>query len=419
MTGKSHLIESHQQDIFPELHKSSSILHKNSAKKHPRKPALSTQERSIIADHMRDIASELPPTSWEMKNCMRLRDEADRYSQCGVQFEISICENDQNTFREPRSCNSRICEHCAGRYARNLAPSIETLFKPLLSKKVKGYGLFMLTLTTTTKRFTADGPGRADIMRFYQESAKFLKLYYGRYAAKMTKTGKVIEDQTRMVTSIGPKGKIKTRRKPKIVKKRDGTTREEWRRFRGAGHMSSMELGAKSNMLHLHAIVYGPFVPITKLRQSWAAITGDSWNVDIRPVKNPKKAVWYVLKYIVKPPRVDSYRTMAEYAYRIKGSRRIRTGGIFYNRIERQVIEKLDRVCPYCGGPLSRIGVEVITDPDNHSSQPLYKLLREVRERGSPLPLPDHSLTAEQRFALGVLADAIENDPWMYGMSSS
>jgi hypothetical protein len=48
---------------------------------------------------------------------------------------------------------------------------------------------------------------------------------------------------------------------------------------RDAGYIAIVELGARNTNLHLHAVVFGPLVPIKALRTSWEKITGDSFGV--------------------------------------------------------------------------------------------------------------------------------------------
>jgi hypothetical protein len=51
---------------------------------------------------------------------------------------------------------------------------------------------------------------------------------------------------------------------------------------------------------HLHAIVDSPFIPHAVLKSSWHAITGDSFVVDVREVRNPSMVAGYITKYAAK-----------------------------------------------------------------------------------------------------------------------
>lgn len=379
-----------QGTLFPNQLSSPNLPKNQFSLGAPRLPKLSHAERQIIGGHLRTRAAE---RGLSIETATGLHREADRFCNCGTQFFMFKCPNERLLFRSQRSCNSRICETCGRRYANRLEPSIEELFRPLMAKKVRGFGLFFLTITTSTNRFGPTGPSRADIKRFYQESTAFLRLHYGRYLCKINQKGKVVECQKR-------RG-----RKPRLRPRKNGTgTIADFRKFRGAGYLASLELGSNANMIHAHAIVYGPYIPQKKLSQSWLKLTGDSFIVDIRAVRSPKKAARYVLKYISKPPQTDSLYQVASYATAIKGTRRIRTGGIFFNRIRKKITEPLKNDCPYCGQPLHYAGEETILDLEAHTSLPLYPLLREVDKRGSPLPPPEGATTTAQRWTDEVLA---------------
>jgi Replication protein len=51
---------------------------------------------------------------------------------------------------------------------------------------------------------------------------------------------------------------------------------------------------------HLHVLVHGRYIPQKELGQEWYQVTGDSWIVDVRAVKDDKKAADYVGKYATK-----------------------------------------------------------------------------------------------------------------------
>jgi hypothetical protein len=51
---------------------------------------------------------------------------------------------------------------------------------------------------------------------------------------------------------------------------------------------------------HLHVLIEGKYLPHEQIKQSWLAITGDSYVVDIRQCHNSKIAASYVAKYASK-----------------------------------------------------------------------------------------------------------------------
>jgi hypothetical protein len=367
-----------EQYNFPGLPESRKITHRH----YPGPPPpLSAADRQEIAAHLRDKACQ----SRNFKKKTKLTDEAERFCQCGSSFSLWKCVEDDETFRVPMSCHSRICERCGRMYARRITPDLHNILRPLLSQRRRGWGLFLLTLTTDKARYEGM-PTRENIDRLYRESSNFFRLHYGKYQAYVTKSGKVIEDK-RHFDYRREHGKVKrTRRQPQMIQTKKGP-KADYRKFRGCGYISSLELGRNNNNLHIHAVVYGPYIPQSQLVESWKKLSKDSFIVDIRAIRELKAAAWYVLKYIVKPPAVDSYDALAEYAIMIKGSRRLRAGGIFFDRIHTADLDKVEFSCPYCRGRLQSQGNIGKESHQFENSQPLYKLLREVRARGDILPL--------------------------------
>jgi hypothetical protein len=51
---------------------------------------------------------------------------------------------------------------------------------------------------------------------------------------------------------------------------------------------------------HLHILTSGKFLPQAALSNAWRNITGDSWIVDVRLIRNPAIAAGYVTKYAGK-----------------------------------------------------------------------------------------------------------------------
>lgn len=52
---------------------------------------------------------------------------------------------------------------------------------------------------------------------------------------------------------------------------------------------------------HLHCVIEGSYLHHEDLRRAWLESTGDSYNVDIRLVRNPRQIVDYISKYSTKP----------------------------------------------------------------------------------------------------------------------
>ena len=381
-------------------------------KKYKKPPRFSFDDRQDIAKELatRAVLYERSNIERDRNKGTALRREAERFCQCGFAFKVYECEYDANKFMVPLSCHSRICENCSGMYYRKVVKSVEQTLKPYFEKKIKGFGVYLVTLTVNTARY--DGmPDRKDIERFYSESAKFFRLFYGKYKAKFNKKGEVIEDQTRTEWIHRADGtKYKKKRKPSYRVGKNGKQVEEWRRFRGCGYIASVEIGS-SNNLHCHAIVYAPYISQQKLSETWLKITGDSFIVGIESVNHHQKAAWYVLKYIMKPPKTNSHDELCDYLEFIKGTRRIRAGGVFYGRIKKLEKEVLEFCCPYCSGRLGQSG----TTNDKDQFEFLYPLLQARNKRGSPLPPPGGKplLGSFERNLIKIQAMNKENITWL------
>ena len=80
--------------------------------------------------------------------------------------------------------------------------------------------------------------------------------------------------------------------------------RKLWKRTQEGG-CCFVEIKRSSNAdrwnVHLHIITEGRYMPQNELSKAWKAITGTSYIVDIRAVKNAEHAAKYVTKYASKP----------------------------------------------------------------------------------------------------------------------
>ena len=302
---------------------------------------LSYGERYIVADAMRRDAQEIYATG-DWKRGGKLVLEADRYQNCRLEAGLFDCRDCELHYYAKIVCRSRICEHCGRIYGRRLRQKMVPLISQVAAKKKKGYFLSLLTLTVTSERWGDRMPDRKDIDRLYKETSLFLRRWFGKYKTRYSKSGKVVE----------------VRRKKKQLEK--GQSPRIWI---GAGWIATLEVGADNNNAHCHAIVYGPYRPYEEMLDDWKRITGDSSGVHIKPAHNPAKMADYILKYITKPPMTDDYTRIARYARMIKGTRRLRTGGAFYNKIKADKRESTGRCrCLKCGGHLFMAGTGMLTE---------------------------------------------------------
>jgi hypothetical protein len=312
------------------------------------------REREVIAQGMRRVAKERRRvwTCERSREASKIEAEAERFCNCGLEFIHAECAHDRMKFTIKTSCKSRICPECCQRYYREIRDALLTQVRSQWSAKRRGYIIALVTITATSKRYGSDLPDRDGIARLYRESSQFLRMYFGKYRGVRTKAGKVREDR---------------------------------KHYRGAGAIAVLEIGNDNNNAHVHALVYTPILTrpmIASMSAEWHRITGDSWNIDVKALHNPRHAVNYVLKYITKVPTTDSYDRIARYAVMIKGSRRIRATGVFYNQILKRKLEKLKAVCPYCGGKIYFTGIHLQDEEAEGRRQELFPLLqRRARDK--------------------------------------
>ena len=339
---------------------------------------LDRAERKIVAEKIIAKANVLKRSLSlrSIRRGMRLENEANNYVDCGAKHILWQCNNDKRFYHTRLRCHSRICGYCTRTAFNRVRDSLDEAISACISHKRKGYYLSLLTLTVNTSRFENGFPGVKDLERFNQETAAFFRLYFGKWAAKMTASGKVIDDKTRFSYKTVSGKRVKVPRSGRSVTNSKGKTVTDYRRYRGAGYISTIEVAPDNNNLHCHAVVYGPYVPQPKLVESWSKITQDSRGVDIRAVWKKSEVLNYVMKYISKPMSTNSYTDLANYVEMIKGVRRLRAGGIFFNRIKKSQQKKVVFACPECSGSLLNLGSFEFSSDEIASIPNLYDALR-------------------------------------------
>lgn len=82
--------------------------------------------------------------------------------------------------------------------------------------------------------------------------------------------------------------------------------------------------------VHLHILFHGTYVPQRAISAAWHAITGDSYIVDIRLLRDAGRAATYVTKYVTKPYSTNALgrpEVMAELIDALHGTRVLLTFG--------------------------------------------------------------------------------------------
>lgn len=327
---------------------------------------LDDRERESVADRMQEVGLEMERvgTSQYQCDCLNganvtaddlsgrtkaarsLYAEGGRFRDCGKFFFYWQCRRGRKCFKTVSRCKSRVCPECARIYRHRVWTPIYDMLQEVNARKRRGFRMAMLTLTVSSNRFDGRMPDRSDLARFHKESALFFRLFFGKWQGRWGKTGKIHED------------------------------RKHWK---GAGFIAVTEVGFHNNNLHLHAIVWSQYVDQAKLKEAWERITGDSFGVHISEVRTPKGAANYIGSYIQKVPNREGFTDLADIAIMLKGSRRLRTGGIFYHRFSTAPLHRALR-CPICGGELRSVNRSRIDDLDQ------VPLLWHARDAGKLAP---------------------------------
>lgn len=220
--------------------------------------------------------------------------EAKKWGDCGKKGIVLRCqENPNHVYYVPYHCDLRICPVCGRRHAQAIRARYREALENLARKgRTRGKSLKLLTLT---KKKSEIGPTPESVRDLLKKVGRFVRRFYD-------------------------------------------------------GGLCVLEVGPGIN-LHVHCIVYGPYVPQKELSEAWQAITGDSRVVDIRKVKGRKVPINYILKYIAKPCRSKRPENYVTYLKAIRGTRRVHSYGILYG-IKTSKRQETDRRCPACGGTL-------------------------------------------------------------------
>jgi hypothetical protein len=212
----------------------------------------------------------------------------------------------------PCRCDSKVCENCCRRQGKRVRRRYSKPVRASLANPRRGYSLKLLTVTRALPE-TFDGftfPINCDDDRLDRGRNLYEKTFQAFHG---------------LVNYCFPKSK-------------------------GCGVLAVLEPHASLSP-HIHAIVYGPYVPQETLSCAWQALTGDSFIVDIRQIRNVSDALEYVFKYVSKPPtNLRNADDMAVYVAITRGMRRLHSYGVWYNTGK---VEHIRIGCPTCSQPVS------------------------------------------------------------------
>ncbi len=118
------------------------------------------------------------------------------------------------------------------------------------------------------------------------------------------------------------------------------------RAFAGGVYAIQTTMGAGGWHVHLHLIVEGNFVAWEILKKDWLAITGDSFIIGVEEIKDPVRALGYVLGYVLQDVGKLSGSQADEYNKVFSGRRLLQSFGTWHGQLR---LEADEFVCPECG----------------------------------------------------------------------
>lgn len=217
-----------------------------------------------------------------------------------------VCPTDPAHYHRPvrNTCHLRVCPECARRDAGRLLARYLPAMKKVVAQKNRAYRLKHIVLTTA---LSLDHPDLPEKLRYaYSCVGRLFDLYFGK----------------------------------------------SWVR-RGMGYIVAAEFGELGMMLHFHLLFYGPFMVKQRLSDLWKQLTG----YHIVHVKallaeqgDMASSAAEVLKYATKLTHLRPQYIPLLLSV-LKGTRRIRSRGVFYNMAK---ADERERVCPDCGATLAR-----------------------------------------------------------------
>jgi hypothetical protein len=221
-------------------------------------------------------------------------DEQSKVRYCGedvVAFKADCCSD---TVAYPMSCGHRLCPVCMRRRSARLSVKVMNFIE----------GAWFLVPVKGEKG---------------KRERKYIKM---KHPVLITLTEKNVPSLDKKYFS-GLRGRVTKLRHRAIFQKCVGG-------FYGIEVTYNSE--TKTWHVHVHMVADTPYIPQDKLSDEWLDITGNSFVVDIREIKDPEKASKEVAKYIVKPGNfLKNPKLIDEFLNAVKGARLVSTFGYYHN----------------------------------------------------------------------------------------
>lgn len=269
--------------------------------------------------------------------------DAQEYRSCGdptLTRYVKVCSHDPAHFNRAigHSCHLRVCEYCARRESARILKRYLPHFQAAAESHHASYRLRHIVLTTNYNLRDLD------ISAKYRIGWKAVNVLFDRLLGKGWESS-------------------------------------------GRGTFTGAEFGAEGQHLHFHVLAYCEYLPQDQISKEWAKLTGCPV-VWVRAVRGIKKALKEVIKYAGKLTELDPDDIARLHAV-IKGTRRIRTRGLFYKVPQLPKMEEA-KICKKCGAPIEN------WQPDrfsvwqkNHDHAAADSSLHLILGNKSDLPPPD------------------------------
>ena len=181
---------------------------------------------------------------------------AERLKTCGKMYGIKQCPDNHKQLERSYCNHPKLCRRCARRDSRKKADALFRSLQKLLAKKMVGYNLRFLTVTTKV-------------------------------------SGKGIKYDTRRLIQAFPK-------LWRSLYRRDGTE--------VSSAMRCIEIGSENGMAHAHVLMWTKFKSVEEIRRLWKEKTGDSFVIHVKKVitkeKEIREACGEVCKYMTDLDKV-------------------------------------------------------------------------------------------------------------------
>jgi hypothetical protein len=137
-----------------------------------------------------------------------------------------------------------------------------------------------------------------------------------------------------------------------------GTTKATARYRAGISAVGGIEFGPKNGMVHVHLMIYAPFIPKDEMEKAWSV--GTIHFKEITSARQIENVCLYAIDFTKKKKDKRTGELIplspvfiANVGKVLKGWRRIFTWGGLYKRIKKKEKTKKNEVCPKCGEKMS------------------------------------------------------------------